>query len=114
MIQQIKQLQRQNPELCRQVLSIVIAAYRPLHLQELYILSGLSTQVPDINQSTAAIVKMCGSFLTIRDDTVYIIHQSAKDFLSQEASLEIFPCGVEVGLPGLQPRVSPLKVLTLT
>ena len=95
MIQQIKQLQRQKPELCRQVLSIVIAAYRPLHLQELYVLSGLPTQVPDINQSTAAIVKMCGSFLTIRDDTVYIIHQSAKDFLCQEASPEIFPCGVE-------------------
>jgi hypothetical protein len=95
MIDQIKQLQRQYPELCRQLLSIVIAAYRPLHLQELHFLSGLPAQVRDINQSTAAIVKMCGSFLTIRDDTVYIIHQSAKDFLSQEASPDIFPCGVE-------------------
>jgi hypothetical protein len=95
MIEQIKQLQRQYPELCRQVLSIVIAAYRPLHLQELYVLSGLPAQVSDINQSTMAIVKMCGSFLTVRDDSVYIIHQSAKDFLSQEASPDIFPCGVE-------------------
>jgi hypothetical protein len=95
MIEQIKQLQRQYPELCRQVLSIVIAAYRPLHLQELHVLSGLPAQVRDINQSTAAVVKMCGSFLTIRDNSVYIIHQSAKDFLSQEASPDIFPCGVE-------------------
>jgi len=86
MVEQIKRLQRQYPELCQQVLSIVIAAYRPLHLQELYVLSGLPTQVQNVNQSAAIIVKMCGSFLTIRDDKVYIIHQSAKDFLSKEAS----------------------------
>lgn len=36
---------------------------------------------------------MCGSFLTIRNDTVYIIHQSARDFLSKEASYNIFPYG---------------------
>jgi hypothetical protein len=91
MMAQIKRLQRQYPELCRQVLSIVITAYRPLHLQELYVLSGLPTQVQNVNQPTATIVKMCGSFLTIRDNNVYIIHQSAKDFLSKEASYDIFP-----------------------
>ena len=37
---------------------------------------------------------MCGSFLTIRDDKVYIIHQSAKDFLSKEASHNFFPRGI--------------------
>ena len=94
MMEQIKRLQRQYPELCRQILSIVITAYRPLHLQELYALSGLPTQVQNINQSTAVIVKMCDSFLTIRDDNVYIIHQSAKDFLSKEASHDFFPRGI--------------------
>jgi len=94
MMEQIKQLQRQYPELCRQVLSIVVTAYRPLHLQELHVLSGLPTQVQNVNQSTTTIVKMCGSFLTIRDDNVYIVHQSAKDFLSKEASHDIFPCGI--------------------
>ncbi|KAF2179516.1 purine and uridine phosphorylase [Zopfia rhizophila CBS 207.26] len=93
MMKQIKQLQRQYPELCRQVLSTVLATYRPLHLQELYFLSGLSIQVQNINQATAAIVKMCGSFLTIREDDVYIIHQSARDFLSKEVRQDIFPCG---------------------
>jgi len=94
MMKQIKRLQRQYPELCRQVLSIVITAYRPLHLQELYVLSGLPTQVQNVNQSAATIVKMCGSFLTIRDNNVYIIHQSAKDFLSKEASHDFFPRGI--------------------
>jgi hypothetical protein len=36
---------------------------------------------------------MCGSFLTIRDNIVYTIHQSARDFLSTNTS--IFPYGIE-------------------
>ncbi|RYP43376.1 hypothetical protein DL768_009953 [Monosporascus sp. mg162] len=94
MIKQIEGLQRQYPELCRRVLSIVIAAYRPLHLRELHTLSSLPTHVLNINQTTSTIVQMCGSFLTIRDDNVYIIHQSAKDFLYKEASHNIFPYGI--------------------
>jgi hypothetical protein len=92
MIKQIKGLQRQYPEICLQVLSIIIAAYRPLHLQELYVLSGLPTQVQNVNDTTTRIVKMCGSFLTIRNDVVYIVHQSAKDFLYDETNYDIFPC----------------------
>ncbi|KAI9778784.1 MAG: hypothetical protein M1839_007874 [Geoglossum umbratile] len=94
MMGRIKELRRQRSELCRQVLSIIIAAYRPLHLQELYVLSSLPTPVQNVNQSTMEIIRMCGSFLTIRNDNVYIIHQSAKDFLSEEASPNIFPCGI--------------------
>jgi hypothetical protein len=94
MIKQIKQLQRQYPELYRQVLSTVLTTYRPLHLQELHALSGLPTQAQNINQATTAIVKMCGSFFTIREDNVYIIHQSARDFLSQEARHDLVPCGI--------------------
>ncbi|KAF2682821.1 beta transducin-like protein HET-D2Y, partial [Lentithecium fluviatile CBS 122367] len=94
MVEQIKQLRRQYPELCRQVISTVLATYRPLHLQELHVLSSLPTQVQNVNQATAAIVKMCGSFLTIREDNVYIIHQSAREFLSERARDDLVPCGV--------------------
>ena len=41
------------------------------------------------------IVNMCGSFFTIQDEYVYIIHQSASDFLSREGSSFIFPSGTE-------------------
>jgi hypothetical protein len=34
---------------------------------------------------------MCGSFLTVRDDQVYLVHQSAKDYLTNEARATIFP-----------------------
>ncbi|KAK7178050.1 beta transducin-like protein HET-D2Y [Paraphaeosphaeria sporulosa] len=94
MVKQIERLQRQYPRLCRQVLSVIIAAYRPLRLQELHVLSGLPTQARDESEAVTAIVNMCGSFLTIQEDSVYIIHQSARDFLSDEASHNIFPCGV--------------------
>ena len=36
---------------------------------------------------------MCGSFLTIREDTIYFIHQSAKDYLDTSVDHSIFPSG---------------------
>src|SRR5262249_51233373 len=38
----------------------------------------------------------CGSFLTVRDDQIYLIHQSAKDYLSERASTLLFPYGAAV------------------
>lgn len=32
------------------------------------------------------VVAMCSSFLTVRDDHVYFVHQSAKDYLSSSAT----------------------------
>jgi hypothetical protein len=94
MMKQIRRLKRQNPELCRQVLSTVITTYRPLHLQELGVLVDSPNQGPSAKETAATIVKMCGSFLTIRDSNIYIIHQSARDFLlSDEAGSSVFPSG---------------------
>lgn len=92
-MEQIKRLKYQYPKLCQQVLSTIIATYRPLHLQELHVLSGLPIQIWNMNQATTKIVRMCGSFFTIRNNNVYVIHQSARDFLAKEASHDIFPSG---------------------
>lgn len=51
---------------------------------------------PDIASNTKyirEIVTLCGSFLTVRDDFVYALHQSARDYLSGEAGSAIFPSG---------------------
>ncbi|KAJ0350786.1 hypothetical protein KNSL1_003698 [Colletotrichum chrysophilum] len=43
------------------------------------------------------IISICGSFLTIRQDTIYFVHQSAKDFLMNEAYPalgQILPSGI--------------------
>jgi hypothetical protein len=36
---------------------------------------------------------MCGSFLIIQEDNVYVIYELARDFLSKEVRHDIFPCG---------------------
>jgi len=38
---------------------------------------------------------MCGSFLTVRDGYVYLIYQSAKDYLMGSTQTAIFPTGLE-------------------
>jgi len=94
MMKHIKQLKRRNPEICNQILSTVVATHRPLHLQELHVLADMPGQGSNVEQTTATMVNMCGSFLTLREDHVYIIHQSARDFLSDEAAVSVFPSGV--------------------
>jgi hypothetical protein len=88
-----KMRQDQDWELCQRVLSAATLAYRPLHLSELPIVSGLPKDISDNTKHMQVLVALCGSFLTVLDDNfVYIIHQSAKDFLSKAAA-EIFPIG---------------------
>jgi hypothetical protein len=53
---------------------VVIAAYRLLGLQELYALYSLPAEVLRENKSATVIVKMCGLFLTIKNDYVCIIY----------------------------------------
>ncbi|KAL6238457.1 hypothetical protein BDW75DRAFT_20823 [Aspergillus navahoensis] len=92
MLQQIQLFDSLDRELCILVLSIVTLGYRPLHLHELCLLTGLQKQYG--SDDLENIVGMCGSFLTIRDDHVYLIHQSAKDYLSDaKVSAAIFPSG---------------------
>jgi hypothetical protein len=93
MLELIQRLKRGNPERRRLVLSTITAAYRPVRLQELGVLSGLPGDISGKKQSVARVVKMCGTFLTIQDDNVYIIHQSAKDYLFTNALHTIFPSG---------------------
>jgi hypothetical protein len=75
---------------CLQVLSTMTLAYRPFHSLELAVLAKLPKEV-SCEQNLRKIVLRCNSFLTIRDDTIYFIHQSAKDFLSAYGLL--FPRG---------------------
>ncbi|KAN0066955.1 vegetative incompatibility protein HET-E-1 [Elaphomyces granulatus] len=92
MMKHIQQLQRQYSRRCLHALSVATLAYRPLHLCEIHILAGLQEKVRNL-EDLERIINMCGSFLTIRDNHVYFIHQSAKDHLIENASAAIFPAG---------------------
>jgi len=78
----------QNGDVCIELLSITTLAFRPLSLLELALLAGLPEGLA-CNQKD--VEDMCGSFLTVREGSVYFIHQSAKDFLAAHRSL--FPTG---------------------
>jgi NACHT domain len=91
-LKHIQQLHRQDCECCLLTLSAATLAYRPLHLHEINIVAGLQEEVADL-EDLERIINMCGSFLTIRDNYVYFIHQSAKDYLNENASTLIFPDG---------------------
>ena len=68
--------------------------YRPVKLEEL---AALVEPLEDLADETEIqeIVGFCRSFLTLREDTVYFVHQSAQDFLFKKAFNEVFPHGTE-------------------
>ncbi|WKT54218.1 hypothetical protein QSH57_004802 [Fusarium oxysporum f. sp. vasinfectum] len=73
----IQQLQPEDSEFCRLVISVAIVASRPLRLFELGLLSGLPRKVSD---GLRSVVDMCASFLMIRDDydTSFQIQRASK------------------------------------
>ncbi|KAI1420127.1 hypothetical protein F5Y12DRAFT_788515 [Xylaria sp. FL1777] len=90
-------LSSEHAELCRQILVIQALAYRPLNLTELLPLVESPEIFPKVTKWLPEVVKLCGSFLTIRDDTLYFVHQSAKDYLIQHLSNSIFRRGILAG-----------------
>lgn len=84
MIKNIRGLKRGNDKLCRNLLSVIFTTYSPLSLAEVGVLAGLPNGISEDLSSIAKLVTMCGSFLTMNQNKVYFIHQSAKDFLTAE------------------------------
>ncbi|KAF2183663.1 hypothetical protein K469DRAFT_667871 [Zopfia rhizophila CBS 207.26] len=82
-------------DLCKQMLASVVVVYRPITLKELPSLVEMLEDMVNDLESLREIISLCGSFLTIREDTIYLVHQSAKDFLFTKAFDEVFPSGTE-------------------
>jgi hypothetical protein len=57
-------------------------------------LKGRKNDLDNID-SLPEIIAVCGSFLSLREQTVVFVHQSAKDFLLQEVLTEVLPNGIE-------------------
>jgi hypothetical protein len=93
MIDQMKVLASEDIECCRLILSATALAYRPLQLLELGVVSGLPDEIAGNVRDIETMISRSGSFLTVRDSAIYFIHQSAKDYLIEQAGLSIFPSG---------------------
>ncbi|RDW66117.1 hypothetical protein BP6252_09752 [Coleophoma cylindrospora] len=78
---------------CIRVLAFVTITRRPVTLKELTSLDKTLAGFPD--DDVGEVVGLCGSFLTVRESTIYFVHQSAKDFLLTRASDKVFPSGIE-------------------
>ncbi|KAI1178505.1 hypothetical protein F4777DRAFT_586701 [Nemania sp. FL0916] len=86
-----------DAEMCRQVLAVQALAHRPLSLTELLSHVESPERFPRLAKWLKRVVELCGSFLTVRDCTVYFVHQSAKDYLIEHMSDSIFRRGIPAG-----------------
>ncbi len=77
MMTRIEHGSKHNRQRCTNILATISLAYRPLSLAELAKLISLPAGVLGARK----IVGLCGSFLTITGETVFLIHQSAKEYL---------------------------------
>lgn len=64
---------------CIRILVAATVAPQPLKLSDAGLLAGLPS-----TEEAKQVVKLCGSFLMIRSDHVYLIHQSAQDYLRSQ------------------------------
>ncbi|RVD86158.1 uncharacterized protein DFL_004448 [Arthrobotrys flagrans] len=72
----------ENVKFCSQILSAAVVAFRPLSLREMVTVAGLPLAMDENDIEVQ--VKNCGSFLAIQHDTIFFVHQSAKDFLDEQ------------------------------
>ncbi|KAM0169111.1 hypothetical protein ACHAPF_010297 [Botrytis cinerea] len=79
----------EDAELCISILAVVSAVYRPVTLDELVALVDMPDGVASDYEALSEIIGFCGSFLTLRERTIFFVHQSAKDFLIKKASKDI-------------------------
>ncbi|RYP00916.1 hypothetical protein DL765_010892 [Monosporascus sp. GIB2] len=92
-----------DADLCKRILATATVVRRPISLHELVTLVEMPNEIGDNPQYLEELIRLCGSFLTLREQIVYFVHQSAKDFLqgkavhqaSREAFNQIFPLGTE-------------------
>lgn len=83
MMTKIENGNKRQIEYCKSVLAATCLAYRPLSVSELAVVATLPSKIKPQD-----IVEECGSFLTTRGETVYLIHQSAKDWLKESQNSE--------------------------
>lgn len=81
-----------DSETCKSILGLITTVLRPITLDEMKVY----IEVPGDTEDALELVRLCGSFLSVQDNTIFLIHQSAKDFLMRdELSSRIYPYGKE-------------------
>jgi hypothetical protein len=93
MIDQVRNSEDAEP--CKRILAVMSIVYRPITFDELASLVELPDDLSDDAEGLSEVIAVCGSFLTVREDTVVFVHQSAKEFLLRDTQNGVFPEGIE-------------------
>ncbi|KAI8721644.1 NACHT domain-containing protein [Fusarium sp. LHS14.1] len=89
---------------CQKVLAFAAVVSRPISLAEFSCLTGIK------ENETAQVIDICHAFLTLQHETVYFVHQSAKDFLlSSSTPIELAPTHREIIKKSLEAMTSTLE-----
>lgn len=85
----------EDAESCKRILAVMSIVYRPIAFDELVSLVELPNDLSSDYEALSEVIAVCGSFLTVREDTIIFVHQSAKEFLLRETQTGVFPEGIE-------------------
>lgn len=86
-----------SPDPLKEILKVVSVARRPVTLKELGPLLGdLQPHRQDAEETSVirSYVEQCGSFLVLREDSIFLVHQSARNFLLEDCKNDLFLAGV--------------------
>ncbi|RDW76816.1 uncharacterized protein DSM5745_06808 [Aspergillus mulundensis] len=103
-LRRIQSLPREDPTLCREILSAVALSYRPLTVSELPLLCDLPESIRGNPENLKRLLSMCGSLLHLQGDSLHFVHLSAKEYLTKNASSTIFPRGLLAAHHGMFSR----------
>lgn len=87
----------ENAELCKQILATMSLVSRPITLSELVTLVDVQDDIANDHEALSRIIATCGSFLSLRENKILFVHQSAQGFLLDMAPEIIFPRGKGAG-----------------
>ena len=107
-LRMVRYIKKSKDELhCKRILAAVSVVQRPISFRELATLVELPDSITSYRERLEKLIAICGSFLALREQSIYFVHQSAKDFLLGKADLEtsreacqeafgwVFPQGTE-------------------
>ncbi|KAJ5377784.1 uncharacterized protein N7496_005193 [Penicillium cataractarum] len=77
-----------------EIVPVILIMYLPFTLSEWISIIEGSDNDYDGRVCVSDIITICGSFLTLREETIIFVHQSVKEFLLREALNDIFPEGI--------------------
>ena len=87
----------------QEILSTMVMASQPLRVHEIQsLINAVGVEYEDFDCIEE--VRACGSFFTIRDDVVYFVHQSAKDYFVDGPGSKIFSSSYAVTHKALAQR----------